>query len=146
LRDTFDILAREIPLVDDPTRPPTRVREDASEALLARLKELKRMVIHHGTLRMIKEMATENFVRTSEPSSNHPTETEATAGLDTETDSVEQSNSHIRANSDAASQRTGDFFQPLTPLFFAPELAADGSDFGLLEFPGFLDLDLRYPR
>ncbi|KAH7014112.1 uncharacterized protein B0I36DRAFT_369106 [Microdochium trichocladiopsis] len=93
LRDTFDLLAREVPLTEHafarhystsssaaagpmsaastasrsqhplpaavPARP--RVRDEARRALLELLVDLEHIVVHRDTLRMIREMATEEF-------------------------------------------------------------------------------------
>ncbi|KXJ88953.1 hypothetical protein Micbo1qcDRAFT_235373 [Microdochium bolleyi] len=79
LRDTFDLLAREVPLTEHafaqhystsstagpmapsstPARP--RVRDESRRALLELLVDLEHIVVHRDTLRMIREMATEEF-------------------------------------------------------------------------------------
>ncbi|KAF2496371.1 hypothetical protein BU16DRAFT_375877 [Lophium mytilinum] len=80
LRDVFDIVAREIPLVDRPPIPrmghadyergayssPQHMREDSAKALEDKMAELDLIVVHRDTLRMLDEMMHEDFPRPAE--------------------------------------------------------------------------------
>lgn len=63
LRDVFELLAREIPLVDRPSRPPTRISEASATAIREKLPQVKRLVVHRPIMRMIEEIITEDFPR-----------------------------------------------------------------------------------
>ncbi|KAI0144517.1 fungal-specific transcription factor domain-containing protein [Xylariaceae sp. FL1272] len=63
LRDVFEHLAREVPLVDRPNRPPTRLSNKIEMAVREKLPEVRNMVVHNSTLRMIEEMISEDFPR-----------------------------------------------------------------------------------
>lgn len=63
LRDVFELLAREVPLVDRPRRPPTRVSEAAAAALRGKLAQVRALIVHRSIMRMLEEMATEDFPR-----------------------------------------------------------------------------------
>ncbi|KAF2011593.1 hypothetical protein BU24DRAFT_284498 [Aaosphaeria arxii CBS 175.79] len=64
LRDVFELLAREIPLVDRPSRPPTRVSEKTIEAIRSKLNQVRALIVHRSIMRMIEEMISEDFPRT----------------------------------------------------------------------------------
>lgn len=66
LRDVFELLAREVPLVDRPHRPPTRFSERSVAAIRDKLPEVKALVVHRSILRMIEEMTSEPFPRLSQ--------------------------------------------------------------------------------
>jgi hypothetical protein len=80
LRDVFELLAREVPLIDRPGRPPTRFSERSVAAIQEKLPEVRALVVHRSILRMIEEMTSEDFprlatteamaVRTPRPSAN----------------------------------------------------------------------------
>lgn len=63
LRDVFELLAREIPLVDRPDKPPTRLTDRARFEIQKHLPEIRALVVHRPTLRMIEEMISEDFPR-----------------------------------------------------------------------------------
>lgn len=68
LRDVFELLAREIPLIDRPNKPPTRLSEKTCSAIRAHLPQVRELVVHRPVLRMIEEMITEDFPRLPQPS------------------------------------------------------------------------------
>jgi hypothetical protein len=68
LRDVFELLAREIPLVDQPNRLPTRLSEKTVTAVQAHLPQVRALVVHRPVLRMISEMINEDFPRSAQPS------------------------------------------------------------------------------
>jgi hypothetical protein len=68
LRDVFELLAREIPLVDRPNRPSTRLSEKTVTAVQAHLPQVRALVVHRPVLRMIDEMINEDFHRPAQPS------------------------------------------------------------------------------
>jgi hypothetical protein len=63
LRDVFERLAREIPLVDRPNRPPTRLSEKAVSSIYENLPQVRALIVHRSILRMIEEMISEDFPR-----------------------------------------------------------------------------------
>ncbi|KAI0017117.1 fungal-specific transcription factor domain-containing protein [Xylariomycetidae sp. FL0641] len=140
LRDSFDILAKEIPLSESPTEPPRRIRSESADALRALLTQLETIVVHRDTLRMIKEMANEPFPRESVEQKRQQTNenTEAVA---------ENGNQGIDDASSLNTAMTGDIFQPLTPQFFVPEFSNTdhgGFDYGTIGFPGIFDPSLAF--
>ncbi|KAJ3547722.1 hypothetical protein NM208_g1367 [Fusarium decemcellulare] len=70
LRDVFELLAHEVPLVDRPGRPPTRMSQSSVGAIRNIFPQVRTLVIHRSILRMIEEMITEDFPRIG--SSNGP--------------------------------------------------------------------------
>jgi hypothetical protein len=102
LRDVFELLTREIPLINHPTRPRTRVSERSATAIREKLPQVRTMVVHRSILRMLDEMVSEEFPRSNysapttmeaaevnivsasqadEAIANHPPETESVAVL-----------------------------------------------------------------
>ncbi|KAF2123018.1 hypothetical protein BDV96DRAFT_639569 [Lophiotrema nucula] len=63
LRDVFELLAREIPPVDRPNRPPTRLSEKTIAAIYEKLPQVRELIVHRSILRMIEEMVSEDFPR-----------------------------------------------------------------------------------
>ncbi|KAF2733970.1 hypothetical protein EJ04DRAFT_467568 [Polyplosphaeria fusca] len=63
LRDVFELLAREIPLVDRPSRPPTRLSDKTVVAIQEKLPQLRALIVHRSILRMLDEMINEDFPR-----------------------------------------------------------------------------------
>lgn len=63
LRDVFELLAREVPLVDRPSRPPTKVSEASAEAIREHLPKIRSLIVHRSIVRMIEEMINEEFPR-----------------------------------------------------------------------------------
>jgi hypothetical protein len=135
LRDTFDILAREIPVNEHEAVAagpgPRRIRPEASSILLANLSQLEMIIVHRDTLRMIKEIATQEFPRLANAQNVSP-------GHDADEDGHHGHDD----NSSLHTAMTGDIFQPITPHFLMPELAeadADNFEFADLGFPGIFD-------
>ncbi|KAH7324272.1 hypothetical protein B0I35DRAFT_475532 [Stachybotrys elegans] len=148
IRNTFDILAREIPLFEHASAriPPAtrRVRQESSDALLSLLKELEPIVIHRDTLRMIREIATEDFPSHSQA----PAEPAAPPQiyLDSNVSTAPPPPPPQQQDYVSPARHPGiveDFFQPLTPsgldmdgLGLDQESLADIS----IEFPAYFDL------
>ncbi|KAH8651413.1 fungal-specific transcription factor domain-containing protein [Xylariales sp. PMI_506] len=138
LRDTFDLLAREIPIIQpDATSDHSesrRIHHDATTALLESFNQLELLVVHRDTLRMIKEMATEEFARVGGD--------ELQTRLGTEPGAEADGARHHPPDNDTSSQHTtmtGDIFQPITPYFLLPELPGQQDhefDYADLGFPG----------
>ena len=63
LRDVFELLAREIPLVDRHNRPPTRLSDKTIREIQAKLPQVRALIVHRSILRMIEEMISEDFPR-----------------------------------------------------------------------------------
>ncbi|KAF9878905.1 fungal specific transcription factor domain-containing protein [Colletotrichum karsti] len=138
LRDAFDILAREIPLFEsvssstDATAP-RKMRQESANSLMELMGQLDVIVVHRNTLRMIREMALEEFPRPSDGQKSH-----------NEIDMLADATAHL-GEEDSPSWRTsitGDIFQPITPHFFQSNmpLDADAFDYAALGFPGEFDL------
>ncbi|KAF6805580.1 fungal specific transcription factor domain-containing protein [Colletotrichum sojae] len=142
LRDAFDILAREIPLFEAAVTEeeegvnPRKMKREPAEALMALISQLETIVVHRDTLRMIKEMASEEF-----PRSPSDEQQKAQNDMDILAETAAQ-----LAEDDSPSWRTsitGDIFQPIAPHFFQPDMSgldADGFDYTTLGFPGEFDL------
>jgi hypothetical protein len=139
LRDTFDIIAAEIPLHELEAAPPERIRPEASSELLNFLNPLRRLVIHRDTIRMIKEMATESFHRPRRPHFDDPPISDLGWGSSIAIDPAQSS-----AESDRASCTTANIFQPLTPQFFDVDACGNNQQLDLeqLGFPEMFDFDL----
>ncbi|TPX06785.1 uncharacterized protein E0L32_002281 [Thyridium curvatum] len=139
LRDAFDILAREVPLVNfvaSPSLRPKRIRPESSQKLLSLLSEIEAIVVHRDTLRMIREMATEAF-----PVSHH--QQASTLQLTQDAINNDPSNQILESDeSPMGTAITGDLFQPVTPHFFTLDtsnLEPDDFDYAALGFPGLFD-------
>ncbi|KAH9897318.1 fungal-specific transcription factor domain-containing protein [Xylariomycetidae sp. FL2044] len=65
LRDVFELLAREVPLVDRPGRAPTRISETSAAAIRDKLPQVGALLAHRPTIRMINEMISDDFPRLS---------------------------------------------------------------------------------
>ncbi|KAF4958823.1 hypothetical protein FGADI_2167 [Fusarium gaditjirri] len=63
LRDVFELLAREVPLVDRPNRPPTRISETSASAIKEKLPLLRALIVNRSIMRMIQEMVSNDFPR-----------------------------------------------------------------------------------
>ena len=136
LRDTFDILASEVPLVEafavSSVSHRRRIRVESAQKLLNLLPQTKTLVVHRVTLRMIKEMATQDFCWIAEanqvPGQPH-----------------ESNESNLVLENDASplgTVVTGELFQPVTPHFFPldmSELEHDPFDYTSLGFPDIFD-------
>lgn len=140
LRDSFDILAREIPVFSpmelDQGQSPRRMRQESADALVSNLALLETLVVHRDTLRMIREMASDEF-----PSSLHR---EITTPRDNEPTLVTEGTEEI---SSWRTPTTGDLFQPVTPHFFTPDYSHIDSgnyDYAALGFPGGFDPGLPF--
>ncbi|GKT58118.1 zn(II)2Cys6 transcription factor [Colletotrichum tofieldiae] len=140
LRDAFDILAREIPLSESSSiefgvAGPRKMRNDSAAALRALMGQLEVIVVHRNTLRMINEMAQDEFPRPPPDGAKSQTQEEALA--DTTAQLTEESSPSWRTSV------TGDMFQPITPHFFQTNISGldtEGFDYATLGFPGEFDL------
>jgi hypothetical protein len=63
LRDVFELLAREIPLVDRPSRPPTRISDAAAATIREKLPQIRALILNRPVMRMLEEMISEDFPR-----------------------------------------------------------------------------------
>jgi hypothetical protein len=132
LRDTFDVLAREIPLYETGSSTqttPSKTRRHSAEAILVLLKQLEPIVVHRNTLSMIKEMALKEFLRPPIQGKEGIAQTEATA------DGAESF-----VDEDACSWHTGmtaDLFRPATPNFFQLDSLGHEPGASSITTPGF---------
>ncbi|KAI8192556.1 Pyrimidine pathway regulatory protein 1 [Colletotrichum sp. SAR 10_75] len=142
LRDAFDTLAREVPLFEpkttDAAAAPRKMRRESADALMAAMPQLEVIVVHRNTLRMIREMAQEEFPRPP------PDDAQQQQKSLSEIVVLAEATAHL-AEEDSPSWRTsitGDIFQPITPHFFQANvpLDADSFDYAALGFPGEFDL------
>jgi hypothetical protein len=141
VRDSFDILSREIPLFESisSSQPsPRRMRQESSEALLTLLPQLENIIVHRNTIRMIKEMATEEFSHSYKDRNDEGLHIEAGAERNQD---AEENDSPIWRTS-----MTGDIFQPVTPHFFQDinRLDSDGFDYISLGFPGEFEPEITF--
>ncbi|KAH7310829.1 hypothetical protein B0I35DRAFT_439768 [Stachybotrys elegans] len=63
LRDVFELLAREVPIIDRPNCPPTRLSATTVATIRDKLPEVRALVVHRDILRMLQEMITDDFPR-----------------------------------------------------------------------------------
>lgn len=63
LRDVFEALASQIPLVDRPSLPPKQIAPSSAAAIKKDLAEVRALVVNRHVLRMIEEMVNEEFPR-----------------------------------------------------------------------------------
>ncbi|KAH7082042.1 hypothetical protein FB567DRAFT_561937 [Paraphoma chrysanthemicola] len=135
LRDVFELLAREIPLVDRPHKPPVRLSDKASDAIRGRMREMRSLVVHRPVLRMIEEMISENFPRARQSQLSSVAE-------------ISHSTSHPVPQTSVASMASValNFQLPFSmqqPYYHANSgvVLNDIDVDGLLSFPGIFDFD-----
>ncbi|KAF5590554.1 uncharacterized protein FSUBG_10770 [Fusarium subglutinans] len=63
LRDVFELLARDVPLVDRPNRPPMRISDTSASTIKEKLPLLRALIVNRSIIRMIQEMVTNDFPR-----------------------------------------------------------------------------------
>lgn len=63
LRGVFELLAREVPLVDRPNRPPTQISDASASVIKEKLPQLRSLILNRSVIKMITEMATNDFPR-----------------------------------------------------------------------------------
>ena len=80
-RDVFEVLAREIP-VGETWRRPTRLSAAGRKSIEQNWRILQNTVIHRPTLRMVHEMAVEDFPMQPSQTSNQQHEVSATDEMD----------------------------------------------------------------
>lgn len=83
LRDVFELLAREIPLVDQANRVITRISEKAVTSIRGKLPQVRALVVHRSILRMLDEMVSEEFPHISVTPPPFPQVLEETTTLET---------------------------------------------------------------
>lgn len=115
------------------------MRRDLADALLTLLKKLEPIVVNRNTLRMIKEMATDDFPRpfVEDQKGLPQNEDEPDGG----TPCPEEISPTWRSG------MTADFFDPVTPYFLQRdlgELDTQGFNFTELGFPGEFDPDVSF--
>jgi hypothetical protein len=136
LRDVFELLAREIPLVDRPNKPPVRLSEKAVTAIRAHMPQVRALVVHRPVLRMIEEMICEHF-----PRSTHLCRLPSVAGM---LGSIEQEPaSHPNTHPQQVNVNFQMPFSVQQPFDYGNTNAElqDLDVDGLLSFPGVFDFD-----
>jgi hypothetical protein len=139
LRDVFELLAREIPLVDRPNRPPTRFSEKTIAAIQIKLPQVRALIVHRSILRMIEEMISEDFPRMRD--NGQLPQPPSVAGM-------------LAPSIPPLTNRTDTPTNPTSMTFQLPFTAQQQFNFtgngvdlqdlnteGLLEFPGMFDID-----
>lgn len=151
LRDTFDLLAREVPLFESKARSidgvPKRMRQDAADSIMSYMCRLEILVVHRDTLRMIKEMASENFRDSMPESTDDP-------GVTQQRQQPQQATPTYLASDDRDCQSplwstglTEEFFQPFTPCYAQVSLDdLDTDQLGdvVIGFPGGFDFGSQF--
>ena len=150
LRDVFELLAREVPLIDRPSRPPTQFSERSVAAIREKLPEVRALVVHRSILRMIEEMISEEFPRRRN-SFNDPSLGTTMAAVDTRR--VTGALNNYTPRNDPIQRIPTRTYQELSPTwtFEMPfstqgmyEFAGVEQEFdpdALLAFPGIFDVD-----
>lgn len=138
LRDVFELLAREIPLVDRPNKPPIHLSEKTVAAIRAHLAQVRSLVVHRSVLRMIEEMISEDFPRSIEVAQFG--RTPSVGGLlgpnvePTAQPNVQMSSAHANFQLPFSVQQSFDYGNGNADM---GNLDVDG----LLSFPGVFDFD-----
>ncbi|KAI4674843.1 uncharacterized protein J4E84_010284 [Alternaria hordeiaustralica] len=135
LRDVFELLAREIPLVDRPNKPPTRLSEKTVTAVREHLPQVRALVVHRPVLRMIDEMINEDFPRSAQPS-QLPTIRGMLAPNDQEPENFNNQLQQINGNFQMPFAMQQPFEYGIADSGLE-DLAVDG----LLSFPGVFDFE-----
>ncbi|KAI6785942.1 uncharacterized protein J7T54_006281 [Emericellopsis cladophorae] len=142
LRDVFELLAREIPLVDRPSRPPTRITPATADAIRAKLVPVRSLIVHRSIIRMIEEMINEDFPR------RRPNQSPSPSVL-----ARSQRATPARDRQIVPPSMADPTMAPFELPLFAQQLYGTGTGSGsgemeapintdeLLAFPGFFDLD-----
>jgi hypothetical protein len=134
LRDVFELLVREIPLVDRPNNLPSRLTNRTIAKVQAHLLQLRELVVHRPVLRMIEEMISEDFPRAA-----RPCRPPSVAGMLGPTDAPIM---HLNPQMQQASeifQMPFSMQQPFDSTGASDMQSVDA--YGLLSFPGVFDLD-----
>ena len=141
LRDVFELLAREVPLVDRPSRPPTRISESSAAIIREKLPQIRSLIVLRSISRMIEEMVNEDFPRLrGNQSPQHFASQRATPARDRPPPAI--------VNRPLATASPGPITFELP--FTAPQMyGSDGNGLGnaaisadeLLAFPGMFDLE-----
>ncbi|KAF5679214.1 fungal specific transcription factor factor domain-containing protein [Fusarium heterosporum] len=142
LRDVFELLAREVPLVDRPNRPPTRISDTSAATIKERLNRVKSLIVHRSIIRMIEEMVSMDFPRMrGNQTPHHLLSRRTTPALPAH---VREKPACVALNSQTAQVL---FELPFTaqpqPLYDIQSDTADDLSLRpdeLLEFPGVFDL------
>ena len=139
LRDVFELLAREIPLVDRPNKPPIRLAEKTVQAIHTHLPQVRSLVVHRPVLRMIEEIISQDFPRARTVA--QPCRPPSVAGM------LGPDEGGYVAQASAAVQAANYNFQlpfSIEQPFEYRDVGAGMGDVdvdGLLEFPGAFDFD-----
>lgn len=150
LRDVFELLAREVPLVDRPSRPPSKMSDASAQAIREKLPFIRSLIVHRSIMRMIEEMITDEFPRlrgNQTPARN--TSRRATPSLMSRDPSMSVilNRQHLPTGSLAtANVGTAPFELPFTAqqVYVGDATGVDGGTMSadeLLAFPGMFDLD-----
>jgi hypothetical protein len=144
LRDVFELLAREIPLVDRPNRPPTRFSERSPSAIREKLPEVRALVVHRSILRMIEEMISEDFPRLKE---NSPSSVRASSAAGMLASSTQRQEAHTlptRAYENTLHNSTFEMPFSTQQIYNFSSTGVEDHEVnadGLLSFPGMFEFD-----
>ncbi|KAI0129702.1 hypothetical protein BJ170DRAFT_284912 [Xylariales sp. AK1849] len=142
LCDVFELLAREVSLVDRPSRPPTKLSERSIEAIREKLPQVRALVVHRSILRMIEEMITDKFPRSTEPLPRPPSVAGMLAPL--HGSGVTASNSHRSSTPTPPTLLTFELPFSAPQMYDIDGMGVDVESLsteGLLSFPGMFDYD-----
>lgn len=138
LRDVFELLAHEVPLIDRPDHPPTHISQKSATAIKQNLPQVRTHVGHRDILRMIEEMVTEDFPRVGNP--NGPSRRPASP-------QDERTAPCVPCTNGLSSTTSSGFELPFSTqqVYDLDGHGVDVSAFrtpdGLLAFPGVFDID-----
>lgn len=138
LRDVFELLAREIPLVDRPNKPPLRLPEKTVSSIRTHLPQIKSLVVHRPVLRMIEEIISENFPRSR--SVNQSCQPPSIAGMLAPDNGIANNSSTLMHSVSADFQLPFAVEPPFDYRDANPTIQGLDVD-GLLSFPGAFDYD-----
>ncbi|KAJ2968523.1 hypothetical protein NQ176_g9138 [Zarea fungicola] len=146
LRDVFELLAREVPLVDSQNRSPTRISKTSADSIKEKLPQVQALIMHRTIIRMIGEMINDDFPRLhgSQPLQPPPrvTSRRATPGIERQPSLQGEARSTFDAS---ALPDILSFELPFSAQqIYNGEINVEASQLGaeeLLAFPGMFDVE-----
>ncbi|KAF2994107.1 hypothetical protein E8E14_002910 [Neopestalotiopsis sp. 37M] len=146
LRDVFELIAREVPLVDRPNRPPKRLSERSITTIREKLPQIKALIIHRPILRMIEEMTSEDFPRLtpSDPLPRPPSVPGLLGPIDKDGDELRVTQTGQISTAPAHTMLTFELPFSAEPVYnfdgMGPDVENPGTE-ELLSFPGMFDYE-----
>ncbi|ETS80065.1 hypothetical protein PFICI_07594 [Pestalotiopsis fici W106-1] len=146
LRDVFELIAREIPLIDRPNRPPKRLSERSITTICEKLPQVRALIVHRPILRMIEEMISEDFPRQvpAEPLPRPPSVPGLLAPIDKSPQDLRAAQASQTNNVPPHTMLTFELPFSAEPVYNFDSMGAEADNPGteeLLSFPGMFDYE-----